>query len=217
MPTILQEIVGDSARQKYRGGDSVRFSLARTGGKAGLDATTPYRWSVKQHHNQHVHFVITEYVGDDAMLEIPNDGHGAGVSLWYEVELTMLTDQGQTVRASRNLLPDVVVLDIRSSPTGAEMFWNGVAQDSTQPFQAVIGQRFVLEAPQILYHGKTKNSFVRWEISGGEDEDETRTERSLELLVTGEDKQYVAYYEFVGSSLVNYLPSVKNSGNAPLE
>jgi hypothetical protein len=94
------------------------------------------------------------------------------------------------------------------------MKWNGLAQDSTQPIEAVMGQRFVLEAPPILYHGKTKNRFVRWEISSGGAISETITEPSFELLVTGEAKRYVAHYEFISASLVYYLPTMSH---APLD
>lgn len=211
MPSIVYEISGDSQRQHYRGGDTVRFRVEREGGTTGLDATTPYRWSIKLHHNQHVHFVITESVGDEVVLEIPDDSHAADVSLWYEAELIMRTAEGQDVRVTKALLPDVVAMDIRSSPPGAQMVWNGAPQDNTRPIDAVVGQRFTIEAPEVLYYGTTKNLFSHWEItSDGGGEPEIITERAFELLVTTEAKHYVAHYEFASDSQAYFLPSVSN-------
>ena len=193
MPTIKQEIVGDGQRNRYRGGDEVRFSVVRTGGKTGLDATTPYIWSIKQHHNEHVHFVTAEYPGDGGILQISDDSHAAEVSIWYETELIMVTDQGQKVRVTRILHPDVVGLDVSSVPSRASMLWNGARQISDQPIAAIVGQRFTLEAPLIHYNGRTKNRFVRWEITTeGNDEREIITERSFELQVGVVKKSYVA-------------------------
>jgi glucose/arabinose dehydrogenase/PKD repeat protein len=218
MPEIQYEIVGDSGREEYRGGDSVRFGVEREGGATGLDATTPYIWSVKQHHNQHIHFILTEVADEEVLLEIPDDGHAADVSLWYEAELTMLTAQGQKVRVTQALYPDIVSLDVHSSPSGASMLWNGEPQDRTQPIDAVVGQSFVLEAPEILYHGNSKHRFMHWEIiSDGEAGGKIIPERSIEVLVTTEDNSYVAHYEYVGPSYAGYLPTVENSAFAPVE
>ncbi len=212
MPTIVSSIVGDMRRGRYRGGDEVRFSVSRLGGKAGLDQLTPYVWSVKQHHNQHIHFVITEKASDEVAFEIGDDSHAAEPAIWYEAVLTMYTDEGQKVRVSYALLPDIMALDIRSAPTGASMLWNGVPQPRDQAISAIVGQKFMLEAPEILYSGRTKNRFASWHIrrEGVATEDEVITERSFELLVPTEAKSYVADYDYIGPSQVNYLPSVLN-------
>jgi glucose/arabinose dehydrogenase len=218
MPTIVQEIAGDnsgSGREKYRGGDEIRFSVARVGGKSGLNATSPYIWSIKQHHNQHIHFVTAEYAGDEVTLTVSDNSHAAEVTIWYEVELTMLTEQGQAVRVTRAVYPDVVALDVRSSPGGAGMLLNGVPQASNQPIPAIVGQHFTLEAPEILYHGRSKNRFARWRIAHQDaGDEEIITTRSFELFVTGEAASYVADYEYVAPAQVLFLPSVVNLANS---
>lgn len=215
MPLIGQEINGlgldEGGRARYRGGDEVRFRVQRIGGTTGLDATTPYRWSIKQHHNQHLHFVITGHVGDEVVLAISDNSHAAEVSIWYEIELTMLTDQGQAVRVTRTLHPDVATVDAQSSPSGAGMIWNGVRQPPNQPLSAIVGQSFTLEAPLTLYAGRTKNRFVQWQISPDSGEAEIVTDRTITVLVGEEAKHYLAMYELVGAVDVCYLPSVPNA------
>ena len=218
MPTIVQEIVGDnvgdSERRYYRGGDTVRFTVTREGDTAGLDVTTPYIWTIKQHHNEHVHFVITEYAGDAVEIEISEDSHAAEVTIWYEAELTMLTDQGQAIRVNRVLGPDSVALDVQSLPRGASMRWNGVPQLGDRAIDAIIGQHFVLEAPPLFYHERAKYSFTQWQISHAGEADEILPERSFELLVTSEAKSYVAQYEYVGPAQESFLPSVMRAAPA---
>jgi hypothetical protein len=180
-----------------------------------LNATSPYIWSIKQHHNQHIPFVAAEYAGDEVTLTVSDNSHAAEVTIWYEVELTMLTEQGQAVRVTRAVYPDVVALDVRSSPGGAGMLLNGVPQASNQPIPAIVGQHFTLEAPEILYHGRSKNRFARWRIArqdGGDEE--IITTRSFELFVTGEAASYVADYEYVAPAQVLFLPSVVNLANS---
>jgi glucose/arabinose dehydrogenase len=213
MPLILSEIEGDSGRQQYRGGDRVRFTVTRAGGTAGLDATTPYIWSIKQHHNEHVHFITTSYAAGEVALEIPNESHAIEPSIWYEAELTMVTDQGQEVSVTHGVYPDLVVLDVSSSPAGASVEWNGVQQPSDQPISAIVGQHFTIKAPEIHYNGHTKNRFTHWEIitEGDEGESEIITERSFSLLVSAEKKRYIAHYEFVAAAQERFLPSLRNN------
>lgn len=221
MPTIVQEITGiipdGGGRERYRGGDVVRFSVQRAGGNIGLDATTPYRWSIKQHHNQHIHFVITEHAGDEVVLNISDDSHGAEVSIWYEAELTMLTDQGQEVRVARMLYPDVVVVDVQSSPSGAWMWWESVRQPSDQPISAIVGQRYTLEAPLIYYAGRTKNRFLHWQISDepGGGEGEIIAERAIVVEVGEEGKHYLAVYENIAPAEMTFLPRLTYFSGAP--
>src|SRR5690606_9626095 len=102
-------------------------------------------WSIRQHHNEHVHFITARYAGNEIALDISDDSHAAEVSIWYETELLMRTDQGQEIRVRHNLLPDIIGLDVRSFPSGASMRWNGVPQISGKPIPAIVGQRFTLE------------------------------------------------------------------------
>ena len=213
MPTIVQEIVGDSERRYYRGGDTVRFTVTRAGGLTGLDGTTPYIWTVKQHHNEHVHFIVTDYAGDAVEIAISDDSHAAEVTIWYEAELTMHTDQGQAIRVTRALGPDVVALAVQSLPSGASMRWNGVPQLGDRPIEAIVGQHFELEAPPLFYADRAKYGFSQWQISfdgAGEAgvDDEIITERSFELLVSPDAKRYVAQYEYISPAHVRFLPSV---------
>jgi glucose/arabinose dehydrogenase/PKD repeat protein len=235
MPSIQQEIVGDSLRGHYRGGDTVRYTVTRAGDTAGLDATTPYLWTVKQHHNQHVHFIITEFAGEAVEIAISDDSHAADVTIWYEAELTMLTDEGQQIRVARALAPDVVALDVQSSPPGATMRWNGVPQLGDQRIAAIVGQRFELEAPSLFYHARMKYGFTHWEISPqispqistevGESARARASEPSsaheiikepaFEVMVSPVAKSYVAHYTNLGPAHVSFLPSVM-SANSPI-
>jgi glucose/arabinose dehydrogenase/PKD repeat protein len=209
MPMIVAEIVGEEWRQLYRGGDQVRFSIVRSGGNTGLDATTPYLWSIRQHHNQHVHFVLTNYASDHLVFDINDDSHAADVSLWYEVELTMRTAGGQQVRVTYELRPDVVQLNVQSVPDGAEFLWNGIPQPMHRPIAAIVGQRFTLETPSTLVYPRSVGVFSKWVISSTTGAGEVVvTDPAFEVLVAAEAKTFTAYYDYARPAFVTNLPFV---------
>ena len=137
-------------RVLYHGGDLWEYRAVREADDADLDAETPYRWSLYLHHNQHAHPVLigNETISDT--LAFGTDNHGGDWNLWYRLELTMRTADGQDVTVERSLYPDHVRLPLDVVPAGQTLLVNDVVRAAPYTLKAIVGTEHTLEAPPTI-------------------------------------------------------------------
>ncbi|HXF62424.1 MAG TPA: PQQ-dependent sugar dehydrogenase [Caldilineaceae bacterium] len=213
-PAIAQENLVEPGRSLYQGGDRIRFRAQRQAGSADLDATLPYFWDVELHHNQHVHPVLSQVAGDEVLLEIPVESHGEDANLWYRIYLTMQTASGQQVRIHQDLHPQVVAVQAATWPGAAPVYVNQVQRASGEPFQAVVGQRYLLEAPATLLYAEGVGEFAYWVVAEGwplqaAEAPVILSERQATVTIGPAPKSYVAFYRYLGPAHRTWLPRIE--------
>lgn len=216
--TIVQENLTQPGRGLYYGGDQMRFHALREGGTSGLDAATPYVWTILLHHHNHAHTLLSEHLGSDVLLELPTTTHALNVPLWYEIQLAMHTASGQVLHSTYELHPQTSTIQTESWPGPAEITLNGSQQEAGNQVLAIAGQEYVLEAqPTIFYAGKVgqfKNWIVTngWPQASGIQQSEIVTERRYAFAAGEQPKAFVAYYAYVGPISYIFLPAMPHWG-----
>ncbi len=214
MPVIVQHNPAQPERMTYQGGDTIRFTVQRTGDRQDLDPDTPYRWHIDLHHNDHTHPVVTDYAADDVMLEIPLESHDLDSLLWYRVHLTMLTADGIRVRVSHDLPPHLSTLQVVSWPGNAPLTVNQLPIRPLTPVEVVVGQYYELgTAPRILHAGRVADFRVwavldSWPIDPDLLGREVLLSRTPTIVAGAQPKIYAAFYTDVGAAQLLMLPLV---------
>lgn len=215
-PTIVQENLTEPGRHLYNGGDRMQFSAARATGTTGLDPTAPFAWTIYLHHNEHVHLQVTEYISRAVILELPVEAHALGEPLWYEIELSMRTANGQVIKTSMELRPQTTTIQVQSWPAQSQIKVNGFPKGPQEITTLVVGEEYSLEAPATLVSGGRVGTFTNWVVMESwpavniASEMEIITDRSFEFLASEIAKTYIAFYEYVGTANRTFLPHVAN-------
>lgn len=214
MPTIVQETLAEPGRMHYQGGDSIQFKAAREGGLSGLDATTPYRWDIDLHHNEHTHPVVSDYAAPTVTLAIPVPSHDLASSLWYRVHLTMLTDQGIRVRVSHDVMPHLVDIQLASWPAAARVTLNRMTLPAFTPTPVIVGQSYELYAPARVLVDRRLGAFSTWVIADGWPVQpssggiELLDQRNAIIIIGPTPKMYVAFYNDEGPAPLVFVPTL---------
>jgi hypothetical protein len=211
MASIAEINLTEAGRTLYHGGDTFLFQATRTGETLGLDPDVPYRWTILQHHNDHAHPVVSDYAADAVSLEIPRESHGVDSDIWYEVILTMTTDQGQLLRIVRSLQPEVTALTVD--------FWPGIGSLPLTvnqkplvpgaPTPLIVGHTYDLSAPATLVYADGVGEFEYWLVSGSWPQTAAPvilTERSATVVALSGPQTYTAHYRYVRPTNRLYLP-----------
>ena len=162
LPRIEQTNLTEAGRTLYHGGDQFRFEAIRSAGVTGLDATTPYLWTVHQHHNDHTHIVLADEAATAITLTLPIEGHAQESDIWYEAELTMIGDKGQRLSFSSELRPELSEVSVDGWPGRPQgpIRLDGVALSYEQSMTVIVGQSYSLVAPPTLLHDGQVGEFA---------------------------------------------------------
>jgi hypothetical protein len=213
-PVIVQENLTESGRVFYHGGDELRFSVQRQGGKEGLHPIQPYAWTILLNHNEHSHYLLAEYINDDVILQVPTKTHALNSPLWYQVQLTMNTANGQKIQRTLDVVPQTTTIQVQSWPAIANIMIDHQVQPPEAQTLVIVGQEYTLEAPQNVIHNGMVGEFTNWVVTpswplaSAETATVIVTDRVYTLVATAEANTYVAFYEYVRSARNVYLPGV---------
>lgn len=229
LPTIVQENLTEPGRTLYHGGDQIQFRATRDIGVDDLDADAPYEWSVLLHHNDHAHILMSGFVSDTVLLDIPTETHALDMYLWYEVQLTMRTASGQTLLTNYELRPQTTSIQLQSWPGPTFLTVNQQAKSPSQTTLAIVGQTYTIEAPQAIVHNGRVGFFKNWVVTPSwpvvnianlnenwneieneiENETEKVTDRVYTFRATDEAVTYIAFYEYLTTANIVLLPSIR--------
>lgn len=136
-PTITLDNVTQQLTQTYHAGDSIIYEAVLSD-TTGL-AAEPYRWDVLLHHGAHIHPIETAVTGSANIITIPTENHDGDINVWYEWVLTLLTDDGQAVRVSREAFPELMSYAITSNLSNVGVIANGQLVTTTTFIDTIIG------------------------------------------------------------------------------
>lgn len=216
-PTIAAKNQTEPGRRLYNGGDQFVFSAVRSGGTSGLDPVKPYAWTILLHHNDHVHFLVAEFVGSEVVLDIPVESHAVGSPLSYEIILTMRTEGGQTIRTSYVLRPQTTTIQVASWPGPTPILLNQQELMPGDTMMLIVGEQHILEAPERIVHqgnvGLFKNWVVTpsWPAASSVDEAVIVPDRVFALTAQPEAYTYIAFYEYYAPATFSYFPTVRKA------
>ncbi len=179
--TIIQPAAG----AKYNAGQTITFSASATDPEDGTLPPSAYTWRVDFHHDTHVHPFIAPFSGvAGGTFVIPDTGE-ASVDVRYRIYLTVRDSLGLAHTSYRDIIPNTVVLTLRSD-VYAMLTFDGWPLDVPTTFVSVVGFRHdigaALQKPDIndrLYQ------FVSWSDGGP---------RAHTITAPVQDTTYTAHY-----------------------
>jgi hypothetical protein len=197
----------------------LRFRPKRDGDTTGLDPLAPYSWTLLLHHNIHVHTVLSEDFHDELLLDIPTRAHDLGSPLWYEVRLAMHTDTGQILQSALTVKPQTTTLQVQSWPAPARITLDQQERDPDELTTVIVGQAIALDASATIIYDQKVGKFKNWVVTESwptliaaerpqTEAAEIIPHRHYTLVVPATAMTYVAFYEYVGPAMLNYLPTL---------
>jgi glucose/arabinose dehydrogenase len=219
LPRIVLENLTDPGRDRYHGGDRIRYRVERTGGTQGLDPAEPYLWTVELIHNTHSHPDIVNSAASEGVYDIPTTAHDLNASIRYRFTLTMKTADGIEVEVTRDLEPHYTGLYIDAWPEPLLLNVNNAPVASGTNLAAIAGERYTLEAPLEKSYQNSVNEFAYWVVQDGwpasdlahaEQPPQIWYTRTLQITVPVTDTAFVAHYTYARPLEQIFLPAIRN-------
>ena len=160
-PTILAPTVGT----RYSGGDEITYSGDATDAEEGALPDSAFSWKVVFHHGTHTHPFIDNRVGiRSGTFTIPTLGETA-TDVFYRITLTVNDIYGSASSVSRDIVPRVAQLQLRTNPPGLQVTLDG--QPKTVPINenSVVGVQREIGAAAQTRDGVTYQ-FASWSDGG---------------------------------------------------
>ncbi|MEM8857567.1 MAG: PQQ-dependent sugar dehydrogenase [Chloroflexota bacterium] len=214
IPEIELKISNDLARSKWHGGDAIEYTAVRSS-LDGLDPTTPYKWQILLHHNEHVHPQIGDLEVISGTYNISKANHDGDWNLWYRFQLTMKTSTGQEIELSKEIFPQHTRLSVYTQPIDFDVEVNGGVQTTPHNFTAISGVNQQLVPLEEVFYGGDFGRFEHWLISPGwgglrTPSVEITTTQSLSFSAPEEDMIYSVQYVYDRPGIRTYAPSILN-------
>ena len=187
----------------YRDGQTIQLHGTATDPEDGTLPASAYRWTVRLHHNQHVHLLNT-FTGVNPSFTALTD-HDA--DSFYEVELTVTDSDGLTDSRTIEVRPETVGLTLEGAPHGAPLSYSGIAGTAPMVRTAAIGYRTTVSAGERFVSGGREWIFDHWSDGGA---------RAHDVTVPASTTTLTAHYRDAGPApgLVAALAFEEGSGVA---
>lgn len=153
------------SRTTFHGGDEFIFWPVRTAGITDLEPTQPYTWDISLHHNQHSHPLVANLNTTSDSIRIPKKNHGNN-NIWYEIGLTMHTENGQKIRVSKELRPQYTELEINVTQNiSGTLTIDGQSYTFPNTHTMIVGMDYTVEMPDLVTKVSEFSKFDGWEDS----------------------------------------------------
>ena len=186
-PTV--NITSPTDESLYRDGDTVQLQGTATDAEDPTLPDSAYRWTVRLHHNEHVHLLDDTLTGKSASFNALQD-HDA--DSFYEVKLTVTDSEGHRGSQTIELRPETVPLTLQSSPQGAPLSYSGIAATAPVVKAAAINYHTTISAGASFVSGGRQWVFDHWSDGGA---------RSHNVTIPAAASTLTAQYRDAGAAL----------------
>ncbi|MBX7105930.1 MAG: PQQ-dependent sugar dehydrogenase, partial [Gemmataceae bacterium] len=183
VPTILAPVAGT----KFSYGDTVSYLGTATDPEDGtISSGSRYSWRVTYWTNIVERPFLPDTPGSTSgMFTIPTISPYTLPDVFYRIYLTVTDSFGNAVTTFRDMQPNTAQVTLASSPAGAPLELDGMAQATPHVFTGVTGQIRSLGAPEGATIGGLAYGFSAWSDGGA---------RIHDVSSPGADTTYTASY-----------------------
>ncbi len=168
----------------YAAGDTISYSGTGSDAEDGTLPASAFTWEVVFHHDTHTHpFVPATSGARSGTFTIPRVGEVA-TNVFYRIHLTVRDSAGLTHTTTRDVVPRVATLSLRTSPAGLQVTLDGTPLTTPIDVPSVVGMTRQLGAPSPQTLAGQSYAFGAWSDSGAATHDITVPSSSTTYTAT---------------------------------
>lgn len=199
----------------YRAGDTINYSGSGSDAEDGALPASAFTWEVAFHHATHSHPFIPPTSGaTSGSFTIPTVGE-LSTDVFYRIRLTVTDSVGLTHTTTRDILPRVATLSLRTSPAGLQVTLDGTPTTTPVDVASVVGMTRQLGVVSPQPSGGTSYVFSSWSDAGAVTHDidtpssnTTYTATYTESTGGGLTAQYFDNIDFTNPKVTRTDPTV---------
>ncbi|OAI55816.1 hypothetical protein AYO49_01065 [Verrucomicrobiaceae bacterium SCGC AG-212-N21] len=151
----------------FRAGDTISFSGTATDLEDGVLSADAFSWTVRFHHDSHVHPVLGPLTGSTSgSFVVPVSGHTFQGNTSYEIILSVTDSDGLRHDSSVFVFPEKVNLSFSTVPSGLKLRIDGIDRVTPYVRDEVVDFQVSLEALD-QSNGAGQYRFLSWSDGGG--------------------------------------------------
>ena len=159
-------ITAPASGSMYSGGDTINYSGTGTDAEDGTLPASAFTWEVVFHHATHTHpFMPATSGATSGSFTIPRLGEVA-TDVFYRIHLTVRDSAGFTHETTRDILPRVSTIALRTNPAGLQVTLDGTPVTTPSDVASVVGMTRQLGVVSPQTSGGTNFSFSSWSDGG---------------------------------------------------
>jgi glucose/arabinose dehydrogenase len=150
----------------YSGGDTITYSGTGSDAEDGALPASAFTWEVVFHHGTHTHpFMAPTSGATSGSFTIPRLGEVA-TDVFYRIHLTVRDSVGLTHTVTRDILPRVATISLRTNPAGLQVTLDGTPVTTPADIPNVVGNTRQLGVVSPQTSGGTNYTFSSWSDGG---------------------------------------------------
>jgi hypothetical protein len=159
-------ITAPASGTMYSGGDIINYSGTGTDAEDGTLPASAFTWEVVFHHATHTHpFMAATSGATSGSFTIPRLGE-LSTDVFYRIHLTVRDSAGFTHTTTRDVLPRVSTISLRTSPAGLQVTLDGTPVTTPADVASVVGMTRQLGVVSPQTSGGTNYNFSSWSDGG---------------------------------------------------
>jgi glucose/arabinose dehydrogenase/chitodextrinase len=151
----------------FRAGDVINYGGAATDQEDGTLPASAYTWNIDFLHDNHVHPGTAITGVRSGSFTVPTSGHDFEGNTRYRIKLTVTDSNGLQTSKSVTILPDKVNLPFDTSPSGLNVYVDGVARTTPFALDTLVGFNHTIEARDQT-SGSNNYAFSSWSDGGAQ-------------------------------------------------
>lgn len=150
----------------YRAGDVIEYGASAKDVEDGSLAASAFEWQVVLVHAGHVHPFLGPSAGStEGSFTVPASGHPPE-DTYYEIQVTATDSDGLRGRASRAVLPEVVLVTFDTDPSGIPIFLDSEPESTPRIYESIPFYEHEVEAQERFVLDGVAHRFEAWSDGG---------------------------------------------------
>jgi len=159
-------ITSPASNAHYNAGDTITYAGTGTDAEDGTLPASAFTWEVVFHHADHTHPFLGPISGaKNGSFTIPKLGE-VSTDVFYRIHLTVKDSAGLVTETTRDVLPNVSTLSLRTSPPGLSVTLDGTPVTTPADVASVVGMTRQLGVVSPQSSGGNNYAFSSWSDAG---------------------------------------------------
>jgi glucose/arabinose dehydrogenase len=159
-------ITAPASGTMYSAGDTINYSGTGSDAEDGTLPASAFTWEVVFHHATHTHpFMAATSGATSGSFTIPRLGE-LSTDVFYRIHLTVRDSAGFTHETTRDILPRVATISLRTNPAGLQVTLDGTPITTPADVASVVGMTRQLGVVSPQTSGSTNYGFSSWSDGG---------------------------------------------------
>jgi glucose/arabinose dehydrogenase len=163
----LATITSPATGARYNAGDTINYAGTASDTEDGTLPASAFTWEIVFHHATHTHpFMPPSSGASSGAFTIPRLGE-LSTDVFYRIHLTVTDSAGLSHTTTRDILPNVSTIALRTSPAGLQVTLDGTPVTTPVDIASVVGMTRQLGVVSPQTSGGSSYGFSAWSDGGG--------------------------------------------------